>query len=193
MNDEIYLDINFEHLLSNLFGKSNYHSITGHYKSTTWAKYICKIFDAIEKSIDQNIAFSDNYQKSEFSRICTDTKSKIQANQNINSINHDTILGMSKIIFNLMGKMPDNWDRKVVNHPNHWRIDRHRTINYSQTTRQRANLIMELANHPDYSSGLPSIQDLNRKFYIELGNDEVKFIKWFKDNHPHNYIKMFLP
>lgn len=193
MKNEISLDYDFESLLSTLFGKEKNHGIVSAENNTSWAKHICRIFELIEKSINQNIVFSNNYQKSEISHVLSEVKVKISEKKSINSINQDTITGMSKIIFNLIGKMPDNWERKVINHPNHWRLDRYRTIYYSQTNRQKANLIMELAKHSDYNFGLPSKQELNHKFYREFKNDEVRFIDWFKKNYPENYIKMFLP
>ena len=192
MDDEIYLDLEFEYLLSYLFGKSNHHATVGYINCKDWSKNIYKIIDAIEKGILQNIVFTDNYQKNELINICSETKVKINSSKQINNVNQDVIIGMTKLIFNLIGQMPDNWDRKVVNHPNHRKLNKHRTIHFSQNNRQKANLIMSLAKLPGYNNGLPTLEELNQKFYIELANDELKFVTWFKHNFPENYIKMFL-
>ena len=51
---------------------------------------------------------------------------------------------------------------------------------------------MSLAKISDYNNGLPPLEELNQKFYIELANDELKFVTWFKTNFPENYAKMLL-
>ena len=89
----------FEIMLSLLFGSNNHHGdvdIVGNYE---WKKKILKIVGAIEKSIQENLNFTDQQHKQELDRTIKQLIAKLKTSNNLNKTNHDSILGLTKIIF----------------------------------------------------------------------------------------------
>lgn len=189
--ESVYLNLDFEHLLSNLYGKSTTHGIVGMKDKTTWLKTILKVLSSIEKAINQSIETNDINHKNELSFLCYKTKENVEKASNINSINLEVISGLVKIIFILLGQMPNNWFKKIVNRPDSWKLNDFRTIIYTQNYTQKANLIIYLSDKSAYNEGLPHKNDLNLILYKDFQNNNQKFVDWFKQNYPNNYLKMF--
>ena len=65
MPETIDISLQFENMLSLLFGKDNHHGDIGNMGKTDWKKNLLKIINAIEKSFSQNVNYTDEYQKTE--------------------------------------------------------------------------------------------------------------------------------
>lgn len=191
MSESIYVSLQFENMLSLLFGKDNHHGDIDNMRHSDWKKNILKIINAIEKSVNQNVSFTDDYQKAELDRIINQVKVKVSGSKSINQTNHDTILGMTKIIYNILGRFPYNWDRKNTSRRENWNLREFRTLGYTQNYAQKANLIIHLSDYSDYNEGLPTKRELQKKLYMELKNDDFEFVEWFKLNYPQAYLKIF--
>jgi hypothetical protein len=107
-SENITLSLQFENMLSLLFGKENHHGDVGNMKKSEWKKNILKIINALEKGLNQNMIYTDQHQKSEFDNIIKQLKSKVSSAKTISQVNHDTLLGFTKLIFNLFGRFPYN-------------------------------------------------------------------------------------
>lgn len=191
MSKEMHLSLQFENLLSILFGKENYHGEVGEIKNSVWKKHLLKIIIAIEKSISQNVTFTDGYQKKELEILISKLKSSISTSKTLNQTNQDVILFFTKIIFNILGRLPYNWDKKNTSRKEYWKLDNFRTLGYTQNYSQKANLILHLSDYSEYNEGMPSKRELQQKLYLELKNNELEFINWFKQNYPNSYLKIF--
>jgi hypothetical protein len=189
--EQINLSLSFEHLLSFLFGYENHYSETDIKTNAEWRKILLKITNAIYQSILQNVSFTDEYQKNELCNVCTKLKSQLSSSKTINQTNHDIILGFTKIVFHLLGRMPYNWDKKNANRADGWRLNDFRTLGYSQNFKQKANLIIHLSEYTEYNQGMPTKQELLKKLYENLKGNEMEFVQWFKDTYPTNYLKIF--
>lgn len=187
----MHLSLQFENLLSILFGKENYHGEVGEIKNSVWKKHLLKIIIAIEKSISQNVTFTDGYQKKELEILISKLKSSISTSKTLNQTNQDVILFFTKIIFNILGRLPYNWDKKNTSRKEYWKLDNFRTLGYTQNYSQKANLILHLSDYSEYNEGMPSKRELQQKLYLELKNNELEFINWFKQNYPNSYLKIF--
>jgi hypothetical protein len=188
---KMHLSLQFENMLSLLFGKENYYGDIANMGNSEWKKNLLKIVKAIEKSVNQNINYTDEYQKTEFDNLIKQLKSKISLSNSINQTNHDTILGFTKLIFNLLGRFPYNWDKKNTSRKELWKLNEFRTLGYTQNFTQKANLIIHLSEYSNYNEGLPPKRELQKKLYMELKNNEVEFVEWFKKCYPNTYLKIF--
>ena len=47
-----------------------------------------------------------------------------------------------KLVFNLLGKMPDHWRRKSPYADRFWKLNGHRRLSYTQTDEQKSHLII---------------------------------------------------
>ncbi len=189
--NEIHLSSEFEDLLSIINGKTNHHGDTGFKNSRQWGKRLTIILSSIEKSIVQNIATTDETHKNDLLWLCSEAKGKITSSKNIDQINQDTIYYLVKLIFNLLGNMPDHWDLKKVNNRKHWDLNEYRSICYTQDSKQKKDLVLKLANQTNHDLELPEITVLEDKLYKDFKGNEIKFILWFKEYYPEAYLKIF--
>lgn len=191
MPEKINISLQFENMLSLLFGKDNHHGDIGNMGNAEWKRNLLKIVKAIEKSVSQNVNFTDEYQRAEVYTILQQLKSKVSASKSINQTNHDTILGFTKIIFNILGRVPYNWEKKNTSKKELWKLNDFRTLGYTQNYTQKANLIIHLSEYVDYNEGLPPKRDLQKKLYMELNSNDFEFVEWFKECYPKTYLKIF--
>ena len=191
MPEKIHVSLQFENMLSLLFGKDNHNGDIGNMRNPTWKKNLLKIIKAIEKGISQNVNYTDEYQRVELYNILEQLKSKISASKSINQTNHDTILGFTKIIFNILGRFPYNWDKKNTSKKELWKLNDFRTLGYTQNYTQKANLIIHVSEYANYNEGLPPKRELQKKLYMELKGNDFEFVEWFKKSYPNVYLKIF--
>lgn len=189
-NEEIYVNIEFEYLMSSLFGNVKYHGDTGHKTISDWKGRLMKIIGSIENGIRYNVD-SDEFHKEKLNLFCEIARKEIKNCNDINQINTKTIYCLVNIIFYLMGDMPDNWDLKSTNKINHWKLDNNRTLYYMQTPKQKANLILHLSTKSGYSDILPEYSELFKKRFYDFNKDDTKFIEWFKKTYTTAYMKIF--
>lgn len=180
-----------QYLLSSLFGKRHYHGFVGLHGFKIWKKHIIKLIGAIQKSITVNVDSPDEIYKKTFIRICERAIGEIKQAKRIENINMAMIECLTRLVFELMGGIPDHWDYKVVNRLEHWKIDGHRTLVYTQTAKQKACLLVSLADKRPYSSQLPRPRELNQKLWVDFAGNANEFILWFKQNYPTVYIDVF--
>ncbi len=190
MNGEIYVDLDFETLLSSLFGKANYHGDSRSMTISDWKKRLIKIISSIEKGIKYNVN-SDTFHKDKLNLFCEKAKDEINRSRNINQINTETIYCLVTIIFYLLGDMPNNWDLKITNKINHWKLDEKRTLHYTQSPTQKANLILNLSQNSTYNNILPEYSELSKKRFDEFYKNDTKFMEWFKEIYPTVYMEIF--
>jgi len=189
-NDYLYLPLSFEYLMTFLFGKLNYHGYVGSVGKTTWKKDMQKIIKYIKKTILLNV-HSDNYHKSKLMRICDELTEKIKKSKRIEEVNILIIQEFTRLIFNLLGNMPDHWRRRQPYKDLYWTFDGHRSLCYTQNTAQKVGLILSLEFHGEIDIALEEYNSLNEVLGFKFRNDKDKFLSWFKKNYPSQYCDMF--
>lgn len=186
----ISIPIEYEYLLSFLFGKSNYHAITGTQDIKFLKKTFTNIFKSITRSINLNIYSCDQTQKNELLSICDNALADIKKPANSEILNIRMITNLTKIVFLLIGQVPNNWEKRKTNFNKEWKLDKYRNINYTSNYQQMTFLILD--NYKTYSKSINglSIKKLWDKLNYEFHNDYFKFINWFKNNHFDIYKKI---
>jgi hypothetical protein len=194
MNDEkIYLgDADFfVILLKRLYGKHKFLQYCSGYKtSQQWKETINEIFIAIEKCITNTIDCDDYTHKEELLALCCIAQQEITKAKTINKINITSILYLSKLSFNLIGDMPDNWDKKKVNKNQHWQLNAHRQIIYYQSNMHKANLIIDKAPSVNESSEYNNCS-LSNKLHYDFNKDYARFIDWHKITYKEKHSELF--
>lgn len=178
------------YLLSLLFGKRNYHGFVGQHDIGSWKTQMVKVFRAISRSITLNID-SDEYQINELSSLIERYCANVKKADSIDKINVLTIEALIKICFQLLGELPNNWDKKATSHSQAWILNTFRKVSYSQNLDQKVNLLISLTNDVDYSKRLPKRNILEAKLYDQLNNDKKEFIAWFKKEYTEVYLEIF--
>ena len=181
------VSIEFEHYLSYLFGKSNYHGYVGLKSISEWKKVLIKVLKALKKSITVTIESTDSQHKQRMLLLCDETEKRIANLKNIDSVNEQTILGLTSLIFEVLGGRPDNWNRITTNSENHWRLNRKRQISYCQSFSQKANIILDEA----YRQSHDNFTEMHKTLYRKFVGNERKFCEWYKETHPNKYLSLF--
>jgi len=190
VENKINLELSFEYLLSYLFGKRNFHSYAGLKSQTEWSKNLISITNFIEKSILYSIENIDTFHKSQLIETCKNTRDSIKQSKSFNQINHNTILGLVKLIFELIGKQPDNWNLNKVNNHKHYELNKYRQIVYIQSDKQKYHFILKLSE-TRFNDKIPSYRELVKVFSRNCNSDYSEFIRWFKKNHSEQYLEIF--
>lgn len=189
--DKISIPISFEFLLKTLFGNIVYHEFAREHKVYDWKTTILKMINAIRKSILVNLDITDDFHKNELLELCHIAEGKIKESKAKDAINVAAIENLIKIIFVLMGKIPDNYDKRVVNRLEYWKLNRYRKLIYTQTKSQKLNLILSLPNNLWYSDRFPEKLALFEKYRTYFRGDVDKFIRWFKNKYKDISAEIF--
>ena len=188
---EISIPTNFETILKQLYGCANYHGSSGHHNYIWLRKIYTKIINSIKRSIILNLTELDNYHKNRLIKHCDDTMLGIKKTTNINRININIIGFYTKLTFQLLGDLPDNWNNIKTANNSCWKFDKHRKIIYLSNNEQKTFIILD--SFKDYAKELSPISEdeLWNKLNYEFLNNYNKFIEWFKIEFPLVYIKLF--
>lgn len=193
MKQYIYVPLEFEYLMTNLFGKDQYHGYVGAVSKSAYKKDIIKLFKYIRKSITLNVD-SDNYHKTKLIDICEDIEKKVKTKNDFDQLNLLAIEAFTKITFLLMGNMPSHWDIKNPYRDKNWNLSGHRTLRYNQDEDQKTALIINLADiQKKYDLGFPpdTKLPLHNIFWQQHKSNPLSFLKWFKTAFPEVYCDIF--
>ena len=119
---------------------------------------------------------------------CEYFKEMVSKSKDLNKINEKAILGLIKIIFELIGERPDNWELDKVNNKKHWKLNKSRQIMYIQTNKQKAEQFIKFApvlnesNENTYNKEL-----LRNKLFVVFNKDYQRFLEWLKVEHSDKY------
>ena len=141
-SDSMYISIEFEDLLSYLFGESHYHGFTGHHNIGVWKKTILKIFDLLQKTIKVNLDTTDLSHKKRFQELFNSAIRNIKKASKKDEINRLCIQYLLQITFLLQGGEFNNWERKVIQ-KQYLKLDKCRKINFTQTNNHRINILLD--------------------------------------------------
>jgi hypothetical protein len=186
MKKEIYVPIEFEHLLSILFGKSSYHGFVGTHTFVRWKKELIKIVRSIKRAIKINVD-TDDFHRKDLLDYCETTIEGLKSDRSLDEVNIRMIGFSIRTIFRLLGHIPDNWDRRSVANSKLWRLDQFRKVVYIRTPEQKVNLILSLTDKYGYSHRMPKWTDLISKRFDDFRGDPEKFIEWFKKTYKDVY------
>ena len=188
--DVIYMDMPFEGFLKTLFGAQSFHGSTGPKTVSEWKAIIQKVLEFVEKSLLFTIEVVDKeHQKQLYQHIDRLKESISQATSN-KKVCEEAILGLFKLVFNLIGGIPDNYRRKKLNHPSHWQINKYRQVLYIQDYEHKTNLIFRDArNQANNNQKTDYLTQIQHKFY-NLNGDHQKFMLWFMQAYPDDYERI---
>lgn len=188
-NDIVTIPIEVENFLSLVLGKQSTHGLSGHHSRNIWRKYLRKLITHFEKHVRTNV-ITDNSHNQQLIFVIAQFKNSIDSKAEEAVL----ITSLFRLCFLLLGDMPNHWRKKIVNRPEHFMLDRFRSVHYSQSPKQKADLIMKTYIEPklvrnseraDAEKALLKYHRYNRqRRYYE-------FIEWFRGKYPDKYLELF--
>jgi hypothetical protein len=172
-----------------MFGESCY-GFTGLRKVSSWKRYRLNIVKAVRNSILVNLDTADELHKNKPLELCDQASQSIRETGEKDRLNLLAIEYLIRVIFELMGRMPNHWSMKAVNRLEDWKADTFRKLTYVQTTKQKVELILSLPCMDKYRTRFAHEWELSKKLR-HLKDDGDRFVKWFKREYPDIYVEIF--
>lgn len=179
----------FALLMSLLFGIRNYQDFAGTHSLTIWKRHLKKLINTIRRSIIINITAVDDLHRKELIMLCDRTISAMQPAKTKDEVNLALIEGLVRLLFGLLGELPNHLGKNSTSNDKLWELDKYRTVVYRQTSKQKVRLICEIANNN--IPGLPTASDLWTKWDYYFKRNDYDFINWFKQNYCDIYADVF--
>jgi len=143
LRDRVALPIEVEHFLTNVLGRS-LHGTTGFPRTREWRGYCTRLFDHLQRYVDTNLV-TDATHRDHVQHTLRSLKDAVRKQQAREAL---LVTGLVRLCLLLLGDFPNHWQKKVVNRPEYFALDRFRTVHYSQSPEQRAKLIWRTAIYP---------------------------------------------
>lgn len=188
--NQIYLSLQFENFLSDLYGKSNYHGTVGWTSFSSYKKHLLKITKSLKSAIDLNVQDIDAAHQNSLNNKLEMINHDISKAKSFEELGQFVVLRLFQLIFLLLGDIPKNWElQKKTNHT-HFSLQRHRGIHFSQTLEQKFNSIIDNAPINELSQSKYSRQMLLNEFVSSHNRNMKKFLEWHKHNFPETHLKL---
>ena len=181
----------------------HFQQIIGHYASElpNDISYLSKAdlnalyshyLDCLKRAISINGSTADNLLVEQLDTILVNATRFLKSANTIEEMQFFMIATLGKVCFLLLGDIPQNnlykQGKKRLSNKD-FELNQHRSICYTQTAQQKANVICDYVskettmNEPSNSD---PIYEERRKF-----RNDTEFIEWFKNKHKELYLKLF--
>jgi hypothetical protein len=138
-----YEPIETEYFFTRLFGRETMHGSAGALRDErAWRRRIRQAFQHLRRYVEANLPASDSIQRDAVHRLVD----RLEAGATMRTPllrEQALVTGLMDLCLSLLGDVPDHWDRRRVAHPNHFMLNKHRTLHYGQSNQQRARLIAD--------------------------------------------------
>lgn len=135
-----YITIDVEHFLSFMLGKDSTHGLAGG-DEAVWVKEARRLTRHLRRYVQSNAQTSNDHLREMLA--CLDKMG--ESFKNPRTREPELFSAAVELCVLLLGARPNHWDRRSVNHSKHFRLDRYRTLTYSQTPEQKAALLYDRA------------------------------------------------
>jgi len=191
-NKRIKAWIGLEFHFGNLYGNKYMREMKGTHTISEFKNNLIKLVKSYRHAVNESIQIADNKYKNGLINRFDHQIKLLKSADDSDSLLQIMIEKQSELIFELLGGMPNRWNQeKVINSGPNFKLDYHRSIQYTQSVGQKSDYIFSLAYRNILPDEVPKIEILREIYWRECGNDSKKFLNWFKINHPIVYIDLF--
>jgi len=187
----VYIPIASEHFLSFLLGTWKTHGLVGNTRRTIWLKYLHRVAAHLCRYFAENIVTDKKHEDSLISAL-----DKLQKSIKANSPEPEIECALIELCLLLLGRMPNHYRKRKFSQRSDFQLDRFRTIHYSQSYRQRAELIVATFIEPNLSKQNRE-GDLAEKEWLQYLRKYKKygrfkeFVLEYRSANPDNYAILF--
>ena len=187
----VNVPISLEYLFSSLFGKAKYHGYVGAVSARTWKKDLAKTAKYISKAIELN-ARTDAFHRRELLETCERLISHIEGAKTVDQANVAAVESLVRLVFMLLGDVPDHWNKKSPYRDSSWRLDAHRSHQFCQSSVQKVRLLIDLVDQRGcLKLDLGEYGSLLEAYVRCSGGSPDEFLEWFKREYPAAYCEVF--
>ncbi len=187
MVNEVRIDDEVQYFLGFLFGSGHWH-MPEFIRESSWKRYCQKMVGHLERYVRANVN-TDADHKEKIATVLNKLKDAAKEGLGREQL---LVAGLVELCLLLMGEMPLHDQKKRVGHPYHFQLDQFRSLGYSQSPRQKAELIYQRCILPriDDDKEAGRLDDL---YWVHVRKGRhAEFIEYFKLNRRDEYIKLFI-
>lgn len=138
--EHVVIPLEVEHGFTQILGDASTHGLVGIRTLTRWRQLGRRLVSSLEKFLDTNVETDSLHQEQlsvqiRLMREALDEKVGREREPRL-------VMALVKICLLLMGSEPEHFFRRVVNRPEHYLLNEYRTVCFTQTGRQKVNLIL---------------------------------------------------
>ncbi len=128
--------------LEDIFGRDAWYQLKETTDVSVWKKYIAKTLKALNVASQQTVLVHDNEWREDFTKTINDGLERIKVLNDIDELISELANTLLKISFLQIGFMPNKKavDNQVTLKKENWKLDKFRTVLYTQTLEQKENL-----------------------------------------------------
>ncbi|MFZ0339468.1 MAG: hypothetical protein WAL45_15640 [Terracidiphilus sp.] len=174
--------------LSRLFGEESRHASSSKKTTAEWRKTLKAVLKEIALYLETNVDTDEFHRMILYSGLAGAQEALKQDDFWLGYVE-----GITRLSLILLGDYPDHRRRRSGRKDkNYYKLDRYRSIQYSQTPRQRLNTLFAAG-----SAGLPKLSanpmDVLRQFRDQYGFKPTQddFLEWYRCNRPEDYAAVF--
>jgi hypothetical protein len=186
----IGVSIHAEYLFSFLLGKRGTHGLAGWQDTTSWRHLSHKLVTQLERYIAANIVTDRSHH--------SDLEHAIQAlhgavDNGGSDRESELVTRFARLCLLLIGGVPNHWDRRIVNRPEHYLLSEHRSVHFSQTPAQIA-CVIRTKYLEQRNTVLPKADAsrLGQEYWRHRRQrTDARFVAMFRQEYPQEYLKLF--
>ena len=172
----VELDDSVEYLFGALFGAETQHTFSRTRSLTRWRKDLVGAFRAINAAMELNLGNADQLLRRELEEYLRLTVTELKGQADKDKLNTRALCGLIRIIFLILGGLPNHRCQRRRAPRRSWKLDAHRSLIYVHSERQRAQLLRSTLSE-------------DQRFKAPL--NDAKMIAWFKHRFPDRYAEVF--
>ncbi len=128
--ETIYVDLGFENLMASIYGWYGNKSNIAHKPVRQWRRELIQLFGTIRTAIEKNVV-GDERHKEHMMQRCNDTIENIRHAKFKDEISYAALQVTFELIFKLLGRLPNNWQKRRAHHSHVTQLSDYRTLSYT--------------------------------------------------------------
>lgn len=181
--------LSFAFHIHDILGATEFRRVKDGYSHKSLQKTLLKNIKAIKHAAEENLKVIDATHLRHIKCCIDDAEKKIKRTESENELFEVFASFQGKLIFLLIGEAPKRKEN-FTNRRENWKLDRHRSLIYTQNEQQKANLLNSYIQNYLVGEGriFESLIDYFTFEYSPTRTKETKpFLDWMKTEHFSEY------
>ena len=174
--ERVQLDDSVECLFGSLFGQRAANKFSSTRKLKQWKRDLVKLFTTINTALDLNLQNADNRLRQDLAGLLDQAIDELKQCENKDKLHTFAIDRLVRIVFHILGGLPDHHSRTASVPPTYWKLDQYRSLMYVYSEKQRAQLLRSMLKEDEW---------------MNAPRRDCDLIEWFKRTYPERYLQVF--
>ncbi|SRR5712692_9836340 len=188
----VSIPLDVEHFLASMFGGRSTHGARGNNQGKEWKKWCKRLSSHLRKYVEANLVTDREHRQLIECALEDIEKSVGKPEQERES---RMVSALMSLVLLLLGDTPQHyWRRRIVSRPSHFKLDRHRSLGYCRSAKQRSLLIYSTLVKPALAGNgdQREPQRWEALFWRCYRRNQLgEFIEQFRKERRQEYFELF--